>query len=224
MDGKTDRATVGPRRPIPAREARLSKAVTRRLVAHGIGANAISIAGLVFALLAGLVLAFMPAGLPWSFAAWLLVALLVELRLLANMFDGMVAIESRSVSKHGELYNELPDRFSDIAVLVGLGYAPGGDVVLGYGAALAAVLTAYIRAAGTAAGAPPVYCGPMAKPHRMHVVAASAVVSAVTTVLGWTPDAALGSRSVPTLGLLIITIGAGLTCLRRVARIARALG
>lgn len=224
MDEEPSGTTTGPRRPIPARDLPLSKGAARWLATRGVGANTISIAGLVFALLAGAVLAGMPPEPMWSVRFWLLVALFVELRLVANMLDGMVAIESRSASKHGELYNELPDRIADIAVLVGLGYAPGGDVVLGYVAALAAVLTAYVRAAGTAAGAPPMFCGPMAKPHRMHVVAACAVLSAGAVFLDWGHEAVLGSRGVAAAGLLVIAAGAALTCLRRVVRIARALG
>ncbi len=57
---------------------------------------------------------------------WLLAAALVQLRLLANMFDGMVAVETNTASPVGELFNEVPDRVSDAAILVGLGYAAGG--------------------------------------------------------------------------------------------------
>jgi phosphatidylglycerophosphate synthase len=82
-----------------------------------------------------------------------LAAVGVQLRLLANMFDGMVAIETGRTSAVGELYNEVPDRVSDTAVLVGAGYAAGGCPVLGYVAALLAVFIAYVRAQGRVAGA-----------------------------------------------------------------------
>ncbi len=52
-------------------------------------------------------------------AAWLLAACLIQLRLLANMFDGMVAIEQGRQSPLGELYNEIPDRVSDAFILIG---------------------------------------------------------------------------------------------------------
>ena len=224
MEREPSAIPAGPRRPVPARELRLSKMAARWLASCGVGANMISVAGCVFALSAGAIFVVMPSEPRAAAWLWLLAALLVQLRLLANMLDGMVAIEAQSVTKHGELYNELPDRLSDMAVLIGLGYAPGGDVLLGYAAALAAVLTAYVRAAGTAIGAPPVYCGPMAKPHRMHAVTFMAVLCAAVAFLGWNDEAVLGSLGIPALGLLIIALGAALTCLRRVIRIARVIG
>jgi phosphatidylglycerophosphate synthase len=97
------------------------------------------------------------------------------MRLLANMFDGMVAIESDRASPIGELFNEVPDRVSDAALLIGLGYARGGHVLLGFTAALLAVFTAYVRAMGKVAGGRQEFCGPMAKPQRMLVVTATAL-------------------------------------------------
>ena len=48
-----------------------------------------------------------------------------RLRLLANLLDGMVAIGRGIASPVGELFNEVPDRVSDTAVLLGLGVAGG---------------------------------------------------------------------------------------------------
>ncbi len=102
------------------------------------------------------------------------------------MLDGMVAIASGKASRLGELYNELPDRVSDVAIVIGAGYAMGGIAVLGYVAACVAVLTAYVRAVGKAAGASSLFIGPMAKPHRMFVLT---VVGALMAVLpgSWQP-------------------------------------
>src|SRR5207245_4613587 len=111
--------------------------------------------------------------------AWLAAALLIQLRLLANMLDGMVAIECRRASPVGELFNEVPDRISDVATLIGAGYAAGGDVTLGYLAACVALFTAYVRAMGKAAGANQEFGGPMAKQQRMFIVTVIAVYCAV---------------------------------------------
>ena len=56
---------------------------------------------------------------------WLVAALGAQLRLTANMLDGMVALASGRDSKVGELYNEVLDRVSDAAVFIGVGYAWG---------------------------------------------------------------------------------------------------
>jgi phosphatidylglycerophosphate synthase len=139
------------------------------------------------------------------------------------MLDGMVAVARRIASRHGELYNEVPDRLSDVAVLVGLGYGDGGDPALGYAAAIAALLTAYVRALGTSLGAPADFSGPMAKPHRMHLVAAVALACAAAAAGGWDYRDVAGSFGLPALVLAVIAAGAAATAIRRLARIARSL-
>jgi phosphatidylglycerophosphate synthase len=146
-------------------------------------------------------------------ALWLLGALFVQLRLTANLLDGMVAIGGGTASPVGELYNEVPDRVSDTAVLLGLGIAAGGAWALGLAAALAAMLTAYIRLAGRGAGAPSDFSGPMAKQHRMAVVTAVAAFGAVT-------PAAWGARDIAYWALVAITLLAVVTAWRRLNRAA----
>ena len=69
---------------------------------------------MIAAVVAGLLFASVPGlGQPWL--AWLCGAVLVQLRLLANVLDGMVAVGRGVASPVGELYNEIPDRVSDTA-------------------------------------------------------------------------------------------------------------
>ena len=75
----------------------------------------------------------------------------VQLRLLCNLLDGMVAIEGGKSTSTGALFNEIPDRIADPLFLVPLGYAVG-YWWLGWLAALLAVLTAYVRVLGGALG------------------------------------------------------------------------
>jgi phosphatidylglycerophosphate synthase len=103
------------RRPIAARELRLSQTAARWLAERGASANGISVAGMIAGLLAGIAFALTPQGGPWSPALWLLAALLVQLRLVANTLDGMVALARGTASHLGELFNEVPDRVSDSA-------------------------------------------------------------------------------------------------------------
>jgi phosphatidylglycerophosphate synthase len=171
------------------------------------------------ALLAGALLAATPHIVPWHPAAFLAAAALVQVRLLANMFDGMVAIESGKTSALGELFNEIPDRVSDVAVLVGAGYALGGRVELGYLAACLALFIAYLRAEGKVAGAHQEYCGPMAKQQRMMTVTAAAVLSAFVP-----PDWSVAPGwGVMTLALALVLLGGAVTVVLRLARIAAAL-
>ena len=154
---------------------------------------------------------------------WLIAALGAQLRLTANMLDGMVAIASNRTSRTGELYNEVPDRVSDAAVFIGAGFAWGGNATLGYIATILAIFTAYVRAAGKIAGAPNEFCGPMAKQHRMLVITLVCVYAAIAP-RSWQiitfNDSQIG---LITLGLVVIVVGCVITVIRRVGRIALAL-
>jgi phosphatidylglycerophosphate synthase len=138
--------------------------VVAGLIKIGLTANAISVLGMVAGCVAGGMFAWTKTAGTYEWLAWLAAALFVQLRLLANLLDGMVAIDSGQASPVGELFNEVPDRVSDTAILVGAGYSIGGHVELGYVAACGALFTAYVRAMGKAAGATQEYCGPMVAP------------------------------------------------------------
>ena len=154
---------------------------------------------------------------------WIIAALGAQLRLTANMLDGMVALASGRDSKVGELYNEVPDRISDAAVFIGAGFAWGGNIALGYIATILAIFTAYVRAAGKIAGAPNEFCGPMAKQHRMLVITLICLYSAVTP-RSWQVITVSDSQiGLVTLGLIVIVLGCVITVIRRLSRIASAL-
>jgi len=154
---------------------------------------------------------------------WLIAVLGVQLRLTANMLDGMVALTSARVSKIGDLYNEIPDRISDTAVFIGAGFAWGGNIALGYIATILAIFTAYVRAAGKIAGAPNEFCGPMAKQHRMLVITLIGLYSAVTPS-SWQAISFNSSKiGLMSLGLAVIILGSIITVIRRLARITRVL-
>ncbi|HEY4253752.1 MAG TPA: CDP-alcohol phosphatidyltransferase family protein [Roseomonas sp.] len=203
------------RRPIAARGTRPAQAAAGWLIRLGASADGISIAGMISGMAAGLCLAGVWLLPDAARPLWLLAALFAQLRLAANLLDGMVAIGRGIASPRGELFNEVPDRVSDTAILVGLGLAAGGDWALGLGAALAAMATAYVRAVGRAAGAPSDFRGPMAKQHRMALVTALALWCAMAP-LDW-----IGT--LPRWVLIAITLLATLTALRRLAGAARAL-
>lgn len=147
---------------------------------------------------------------------WLAGAVLVQLRLLANLLDGMVAIGRGVASPVGELFNEVPDRVSDTAVLIGLGIAAEGKVGLGLAAALAAMATAYVRTACRAAGAPSDFSGPMAKQQRMALVTALAMWCALSP-RSWQ---AFAGVPLSAAALWLILIGSLLTAVRRLGRAA----
>lgn len=210
------------RRPIPARNYGWAKAITGWLVGTGITPNAISIVGMTAAIVAGVLLAATTLDVAER-ALWVVAAPLIFMRLLANMFDGMVAVESGAASPLGEVFNEVPDRISDVAVLVGAGYAVGGDPVLGLVAACVALMTAYVRSALKVAGTPNDYSGPMAKQQRMWAIIAVALYMGVTPVAwspAWGPDDAWGLTAI---ALIVVSVGGGATIVRRLVRGIRTL-
>jgi phosphatidylglycerophosphate synthase len=211
------------RRPIASREWRLSKRLAAALAARHVSPNAISVAGMIAGLLGGACFAATSHWDDYASVCWVLGAACVQLRLIANMLDGMVAVLSDRCSPVGELYNEVPDRVSDTAIFVGLGYAAGGTAPLGFAAALAAMFTAYVRTTCVTAGAPPDFRGPMAKQHRMFLVTCLAIYAlfgSTSTRLASIGDYPI-TPVVVTLGAIII--GSVVTAVRRLAGSSRLL-
>ena len=199
------------RRQVAARRLWAVEATADWLIGRKASPDAISLAGMVAAVGGGLAL----AEAPHHRLLWLLAAILVQARLMANLLDGMVAIGRGVASPLGELFNEVPDRVSDTAVLAGLGVA-AGQPALGLSAALVAMATAYVRAVGKAAGQKSDFCGPGAKQHRMAIVTFVAIWCLIAPAR-WAATSAVCAL------WLIVTL-AGLTTLRRLWRLARALG
>jgi len=208
------------RRPLKTRGRRWAGVLACRVARAGIQPNQISLFSLVFATVAGACLVA-TGGREGAVAVglWVGVALGIQLRLLCNMLDGMVAVEGGLRSKSGEIYNELPDRFADVMILVAAGYShpsPNYLPVLGWIAAVLSVITAYVRALGVAAGASQYFLGPMAKPHRMAVLTAASLANAVLLGFG-------GTFSVVPAALWVIVMGCVITINRRTLRIVREL-
>jgi phosphatidylglycerophosphate synthase len=209
------------RRPLASRNWRLSILLAEWLARRGATPNAISLVGMGAGITAGLAFWFTCRGVIAPLF-WLLGAGLVQLRLLCNLIDGMVAIEAGKGSPVGELYNEVPDRVSDAATLIGFGYAAGGSPALGFLAAVLAVFVAYVRAAVKVVGAPQDYSGPMAKPHRMFVVTVAALLCALVPMS--TQKQWLGQEwSLPAIALGLIAMGCVFTAIRRLRRADRFL-
>ena len=210
-------ANPADRRPLRARDAGFWKPTAYFLVQRGITPNAVSIIGLVAGITAGLLFAstsFIEPGIGQRMI-WLLAIAAVLFRGACNILDGVMAVETGMSTPVGILWNEVPDRISDGAALIGAGYAFGGVPVLGWGAALIAVLVSYIRVQCRVAGIPMDYSGPMAKPMRMLVVCGAALWTAVVPLSWyprWGPD---GEWGVMVPALMLIIAGGVITVIRR---------
>jgi phosphatidylglycerophosphate synthase len=198
------------RRPLTSRSTGWARYLTGVLIRVGVSPNAISVISILFAAVGAALLVWLP-----NAPGLLATAACVQLRLLCNLLDGMVAIEGKRQSPTGALYNELPDRVADSLFIVALGYAIH-QPSLGWFGALAAAVTAYIRVLGGSLGLPQDFRGPMAKPHRMAVLTAACVLGAVELWVN-------GSQWAMTVGAWIIAAGSIVTCATRALVIARQL-
>jgi phosphatidylglycerophosphate synthase len=206
------------RRPLKSRDTKWANAIAGSLARAGVRPNVISVAGTIFA--AGAGLCFWFAGqttYDWRWSVLLILAVCgMQLRLLCNLFDGMVAIEGGFKTKAGEIFNELPDRFSDAFIFIGAGYSLPDFAwtrELGWAAAVLSVTTAYVRALGASMGAGQQFLGPMAKQQRMALMTAACLIAAAVPF--WAPLA----KIIP-IALGLIAIGCLLTIFRRCGRIA----
>jgi phosphatidylglycerophosphate synthase len=206
-----DAGSVANRRPLKSRGSAWARLVTRLLLRSRISADQISLLGIVFSFAGGWAYAVSP-GRPWLL---LIGALAIQLRLLCNLFDGLVAVEGGRKSPFGPLFNEAPDRLEDSLFLVAAGYA-AGLLWLGLLAALLACLTAYLRTLGGSLGLPQDFSGPMAKQQRMATLTVGSI-AAFAEALIW------GSGYALLAALWLIVAGAALTALRRTWRIAARL-
>ncbi|MFO1208779.1 MAG: CDP-alcohol phosphatidyltransferase family protein [Amaricoccus sp.] len=209
------------RRPLASRRLGMVRRLAEALARARVAPNAISLAGIGFALVAGLALLqagprgpLRLAAAPWP-AAWLVAAAFVQLRLLANLLDGLVALEGGLGSPTGALYNEVPDRVEDTAILAGFGVAAGWPI-LGLWAALAAIGCAYVRQVGGGLGQPQCFLGPMAKQHRMAAVTAGCLLGFGAAVAG-------SGLGLPGIVLWIVLLGSLATIARRLRHIAAGL-
>lgn len=204
------------RRPLRSRHTAWASVAADWLVRLGIQPDQISIASIAFAVLAALALILAGRVEAGARAALLVgAAFAIQGRLLANLMDGMVAIEGGRRTRSGDVFNEVPDRVSDVVILVAAGYdAPGWAwaSTAGWAAAVLAVMTAYVRALGASLGSRPLFMGPMAKPHRMAVLTAACLAGVVEAAVGATPRAIA-------LALVIITLGSAVTVARRLRQL-----
>jgi phosphatidylglycerophosphate synthase len=199
------------RRPLKTRSRPWAHTLALGLVRLGVAPNAVSVAGIAIAAAGGWLL----AAYPQCWIALAAAAVCIQLRLLCNMLDGLMAVEGRVASKDGTFFNEVPDRIEDVVLLVGAGWGAGVPHA-GWLAAVLAVTTAYLRAFGGSLGLAQDYSGPGAKPHRMFVLTLGCVAGAVGVLAGRHQQALAWS-------VIATAVLAALTVVRRAWRLRRSL-
>lgn len=223
---KTDSPAIQDRRPLKTRSWRLFQTIASGLAERGVTPNSISVASVGFAALGalGLLITGWTTQASLMRGGWLLAIFGIQMRLIANLLDGMVAIEGGRASTTGPLYNEVPDRLSDPILLIAAGYAYSSQPVAGWAAAVLALLVAYTRAIAASVGAGQIFIGPMAKQQRMAlltlVVALALVLPSDSLQIVRVSDRSIGLVE---LALWLMVIGCLITVVRRLKAAADCL-
>jgi phosphatidylglycerophosphate synthase len=210
------------RRPIAGLFRRTAHGAVRIAIRMGIHPDVVSYASIVAAVISG-VLFWQSNRHPRYLAIAVAFALL---RLWLNMLDGMIALEAGKASKRGEIINDLPDRFSDVAIFIGVAHSSWGNMTYAYWVAIAAVLVAYIGLFGQAVGVQREFSGVMAKPWRIVLLSIGALITMVLVLKGrgpWLHVPWGGALSVLDVTNLLILLGCFQTMALRLSRIFRAL-
>jgi len=204
------------RRPLASRQTGWAQAAASWLAETRITPNQISMLSMVAAFIACVLFWWSAQLSAWPRAiALLLAALACQLRLLCNLFDGMVAVEAGKKTADGPAWNEFPDRVADVLILVGVGLAVASPA-LGWAAAAFALSTAYVRELGKGIDYHVDYSGPMAKPQRMAVITVAAVINAIDWL--WS-----GQGQVLEWALWLVAIGSLFTAGRRTVALLQRL-
>ncbi|HCE43143.1 MAG TPA: CDP-alcohol phosphatidyltransferase family protein [Lentisphaeria bacterium] len=208
------------RREVKTRGFHLAKVAAAFLARHGVRPNTISFMSIFFSACCGACLIFSSRTGTGGTALLLIAsAVLIQMRLLCNLFDGMVAIEGGLKTKSGEIFNDFPDRISDPLIIVSAAYAIPHmtySLEIGWLAGLLSVMTAYVRVLGVSAGSNQYFSGPMAKQHRMAVMTLALLAAAATA----------GTRfhgKIIFAALVVIAAGCMITVLRRLNQSVREL-
>lgn len=199
------------RRAASAREAGMIKKFAWYCADLGITPNQLSIAGMFFSFFAGLSYFLVSHYSGLESELYLAAVAFICLRALCNLSDGLVAIEYGRKTRAGEIFNDAPDRISDIFIFVGAGFSVRGyawAIQLGWFAASMAVMTAYIRVLGRSVGSRSYFTGPMAKDGRLWLIIISTLLETLSNLFNF-------GFSFIYFSLWVIAIGSVITCLRR---------
>jgi phosphatidylglycerophosphate synthase len=190
------------RRPIANIFRLTANGVTRLCVRLHVSPDAISYLSILAAALAAL--CFWKSG--ENVILLLFAPAFCYVRLWCNMLDGMVALAAGKASWRGEILNDLPDRISDVLIFAGAAHSGWMNPIIGYWAAIFALLTAYVGMFGQAVGVQREFSGLMSKPWRMVTLHAGAWI---TLVCVWWNGGSIRFASLTVLDWVCVIVMAG---------------
>lgn len=157
--------------------------VVDRMAAAGVSPDAVTLAAVPVSIAGGLAL-LASTSVPLLL---LVVPVAAAARLVLNLVDGALARATGRSHPRGEVFNEVGDRLSDIALLAPVAFLPGSQretVLLGVTFAL---LASFVGVVTKTAGGDRLYRGVLSKPGRMALLAVFAVLALVLGPQAWGP-------------------------------------
>ena len=174
--------------------------IERSLVRRRVHPDYLTLGALALSAVGGLLLI---AG-NWLLALELLIVPVAIGRTALNALDGLVARGTGLARPWGELLNEFCDRLADVALFIGVCFAPGSNARLGAVTMVVMLLSSYLGTAAKAAGGKRQYIGVMGKADRMIFLGLAAVLAVL-----------LPGLPIFTIYLAIVLLGLLLTIVRR---------
>ncbi|MGN6757996.1 MAG: CDP-alcohol phosphatidyltransferase family protein [Thermomicrobiales bacterium] len=173
----------------------LLRALARRLAGRSVSADALTAWGLLFAALAGVVLAL------GGRTGWLLLAPpLLFARIACNALDGMVARLAGTARPWGTVLNETTDRVADLLCFGGLVASGALPPVVAVALLPLVLFVSYLGVIGQAAGGARRYEGPLGKADRMLLLALYCLLAPLSahagSLIGWALIAGLSVTAV----------------------------
>jgi archaetidylinositol phosphate synthase len=144
--------------------------------------------------------------------------LLVLASALLDAVDGRLARLQGTATKRGDYLDHVTDRYADLAILLGIGLAPGFDLRITLFAVIGTMLTSYMGTQAQAVGVGRDYKGVMTRADRLVLLGTVPLLQAALPSLAW--------MGLGPLALLLLAIGAlgNLTALQRFLAGWRELG
>jgi archaetidylinositol phosphate synthase len=112
------------------------------------------------------------------------VIILILARMTLNTLDGVIALAIGKSSVEGEIVNALPDRYSDIFLMLGIAFSSYCNVYLGIVAALSVLLVSYAGMLGKAVGLNWQHQGPLGKVERLILIMLACLAQYIMVRMG----------------------------------------
>jgi phosphatidylglycerophosphate synthase len=154
-----------------------------------------------------------------SFLLWAIALIIV--RMMLNKIDGDIAFEKRSLSLKGKIINALPDRYSDIIIVVGIGISSMCSPIYSLLGIASVFLISYTGLLGKALGVDWQNQGPLGKVERLALIILFTLAQYLVLVSGKTFQV-FGLRLTPLEWCMVLFIILGqLTVFNRVRGIGK---